>query len=125
MSRGFIGVTLTDVTPALGAGPAVAEGAMVQDVTPRSPAERAGLRPYDVIVEVEGRRVTSNEELIRYISARQPGTVAKLDVLREGRRQTMRSSWPSGQPGARTSTPRRGLDGAARAATLDGSRRSA
>ena len=62
---------------------------MVQDVTARSPAERAGLRPYDVIVEVEGRRVTSNEELIRDISARQPGSVARLEVVRDGRRQTM------------------------------------
>ena len=49
---------------------------MVQDVTPRSPAERAGLRPYDVIVQVEGRSVRPNDELIRDISARQPGTVA-------------------------------------------------
>jgi serine protease Do len=91
VSRGFIGVTLTDVTPALqqALGLPVAAGAMVQDVTPRSPAERAGLRPYDVIVEVEGRRVASNQELIQDISARQPGTVARLDVLREGRRQTM------------------------------------
>ena len=62
---------------------------MVQDVTMRSPAERAGLRPYDVIVEVEGRPVTSNQALIQDISARQPGTVAHLEVLREGRRQSM------------------------------------
>ena len=47
VSRGFIGVTLTDVTPALqrALGLAVGDGAMVQDVTARSPAERAGLRP--------------------------------------------------------------------------------
>ena len=79
VSRGFIGVTLTDVTPALqrALGLTVADGAMVQDVTPRSPAERAGLRAYDVIVEVEGRRVASNQELIQNISARQPGTVAR------------------------------------------------
>ena len=91
VTRGFIGVTLTDVTPALqkALGLTVADGAMVQDVTPRSPAERAGLRAYDVIVEVEGRRVASNQELIQNISARQPGTVAELDVLREGRRQRM------------------------------------
>ncbi len=91
VTRGFIGVTLTDVTPALqkALGLTVADGAMVQDVTPRSPAERAGLRAYDVIVEVEGRRVVSNQELIQDISARQPGTVAALDVLREGRRHTM------------------------------------
>jgi serine protease Do len=91
VARGFIGVTLTDVTPALqqALSLSVAAGAMVQDVTPRSPAERAGLRPYDVIVEVEGRRVASNQELIEDISARQPGTMARLDVLREGHRQTM------------------------------------
>ena len=55
VSRGFIGVTLTDVTPGLqrALGLSVSEGAMVQDVTPRSPAERAGLKPYDVITEVE------------------------------------------------------------------------
>jgi serine protease Do len=91
VSRGFIGVTLTDVTPGLqhALGLSVGEGAMVQDVTPRSPAERAGLKAYDVIVQVEGRPVTSNHELIRDISARQPGTVAKLDIVREGRPQTL------------------------------------
>jgi serine protease Do len=91
VSRGFIGVTLTDVTPALqrALGLTVSDGAMVQDVTPRSPGERAGLRAYDVIVEVEGRPVTSNQELIRSISARQPGTLARLDVIREGRRQAL------------------------------------
>ena len=91
VSRGFIGVALTDVTPALrrALNLSVSGGAMVQDVTMRSPAERAGLRPYDVIVEVEGRPVTSNQALIQDISARQPGTVAHLEVLREGRRQSM------------------------------------
>ncbi len=88
VSRGFIGVTLTDVTPALQRALAltVDEGALVQDVTPQSPAERAGLRPYDVIVQVEGRPVLTNQELIRDISSRQPGTIARLEVVREGRR---------------------------------------
>jgi serine protease Do len=91
VSRGFIGVTLTDVTPALqrALGLSVGDGAMVQDVTPMSPAERAGLKVYDVIVEVEGRRVVSNQELIQDISARLPGSVARLEVVREQRRQTM------------------------------------
>ena len=55
---------------------------MVQDVTPGSPAERAGLRPYDIILEVEGREVMNNEELIRDISARQPGSVARARSAR-------------------------------------------
>ena len=91
VSRGFIGVTLTDVTPGLqrALNLSVSDGAMVQDVTPHSPAERAGLRPYDVIVQVDGRRVLTNQELIRDISARQPGTMTRLEVVREGRRQPM------------------------------------
>jgi serine protease Do len=91
VSRGFIGVTLRDVTPGLqqALGLSVSDGAVVEDVSPRSPAERAGLRPYDVIVLVEGRPVVTNEELIRDISARQPGTAARLEVLRDGRRHTV------------------------------------
>ena len=67
---------------------AVSKGAMIQDVSPGSPAERAGLHPYDVIVQVEGRQVINNEEVIRDISARQPGSVAKLDFIRDGRHQS-------------------------------------
>jgi len=79
------------VTPALQRSLSLgtSRGALVQDVTGASPAERAGMRAYDVIVEVEGRDISSNEELIRDISARQPGTVARLGVLRESRRLTI------------------------------------
>ena len=91
VARGFIGVTLTDVTPALqrALGLTVARGAVVQDISVNSPAERAGLRPYDVVVEVEGQPVDSNEELIHEISARAPGTVARLAVVRDGRHQQL------------------------------------
>jgi serine protease Do len=91
VSRGFMGVGLTDVTPALrrSLSLSVEHGAMVQDVNAASPAERAGLRAYDVIVEVDGQRVITNEELIRDISARQPGTVVRLGVMRDGNRQNL------------------------------------
>lgn len=91
VSRGFIGVTLTDVTPALqrALGLTTARGAIVQDVTVNSPAARAGLRAYDVIVDVEGQAVTGNEALIREIAARQPGSIARLDIVRDGRRQSL------------------------------------
>jgi serine protease Do len=89
VSRGFIGVVLTDVTPDLQRSLklSVSRGALVQDVSDGSPAERAGVRPYDVILSVDGREVWTNEELIRDISGRQPGTMARLDLLRDGRHQ--------------------------------------
>jgi serine protease Do len=91
VSRGYMGVLLTDVTPALQRSLqlAAARGVLVQDVKDGSPAERAGLHTYDVILDVEGRDVGTNEELIRDISARQPGTTARLGVLRDARRLTL------------------------------------
>jgi serine protease Do len=91
VSRGFIGMGLTDVTPTLqrALNLTVGKGAMIQDVTPGSPAERAGLHPYDIIIEVEGRQVMNNEEVIRDISSRQPGSIARLEVVRDGRAQTV------------------------------------
>ena len=75
VARGYIGVLLTDVTPALQRALAldVARGAMVQDINADSPAERAGLRVYDVIVDVEGRDIAANDDLIRDISGRSRG----------------------------------------------------
>lgn len=91
VSRGFLGVVLTDVTQQLqrSLGLSVSLGALVQDVTPGSPAERAGVRPYDVIVEMDGQPILANDELIRTISARLPGTAVRLEVVRDGRRWTL------------------------------------
>jgi serine protease Do len=89
VARGFIGIMLTDVTGDLqrSLGLSVSRGAMVQDLTPNSPGERAGLRPYDVITAVDDRDIWTNDELIREISARQPGSSARLHVVRDGRQR--------------------------------------
>lgn len=86
VSRGFIGVTLANVTRTMAQALKLARdyGAMVQDVSPGTPAERAGLRPYDVVVAVDGRIVRTDEALIRMVAERQPGALAQLDVLRDG-----------------------------------------
>jgi serine protease Do len=91
VSRGFMGVMLTDVTPALqrALSLSVARGALVQDFTEDSPAQRAGLRVYDVVVDVEGQDIASNEDLIRYVSAQQPGAVIRVQVSRDGKPLTL------------------------------------
>jgi serine protease Do len=86
VSRGYIGIGLTAVTPtlrrALQLGPE--QGALVEDVARDTAAERAGLRPYDVVTKVDGRPIASDEDLIRHVSGRQPGTLAALEVWRDG-----------------------------------------
>jgi serine protease Do len=91
VARGYMGVTLTDVTPDLqrALGLAVGRGALVQDFTEDSAAQRAGLHVYDVVVDVEGQDISSNEDLIRYISAKQPGSVVRVQVARDGRQLTL------------------------------------
>lgn len=85
--RGYLGVALRDVDPDLQASLRLSrtDGALVQDVTAGSPGARAGLRPYDLIVTVDGAPVRSNDALIRDIAGRAPGSVARLEYVRDGR----------------------------------------
>jgi serine protease Do len=87
--RGYIGVNLRDVDADLQGSLRLgtARGVLVEDVTAGSPAERAGLKRYDVIAAVDGRGVQNTSALIRDIASREPGARAALQVIREGRVQ--------------------------------------
>ena len=91
VARGYMGVMLTDVDPDLQRSLKLGstQGALVQDVTSGSPGQRAGLRTYDLIVGIDGKRTLSNDEIIREVSRRGPGTLARLQVVRDGRTQTL------------------------------------
>jgi serine protease Do len=86
VARGYIGVALKDVDPDLqrSLNLGTTRGALVQDVTEGSPGERAGLRAYDLITAVDGQAITTNDELIRRISAMAPGSPVRLDLVRDG-----------------------------------------
>jgi serine protease Do len=90
VSRGFMGVALTDVDPDLQRSLRLGstQGALVQDVTNGSPGQRAGLRTYDLIIGIDGKRIVNNDGIIREVARRGPGTIARLQVLRDGRTQT-------------------------------------
>jgi serine protease Do len=91
VARGYIGVGLTNVTPALqrALGIEPGRGALVHDISPGTPAERAGIRLYDVVIGVDGQPIYSDDDLIRYISGRQPGTMAAVDLWRDGSRRQL------------------------------------
>jgi serine protease Do len=92
VSRGYMGVVLREVDPDVQESLKLTRtsGALVQDVFAKSPGERAGLMPYDLIIAVDGRDIPDHDSLIREISTRQPGTTARLELLRDNRpRQVM------------------------------------
>ncbi|MGA7745316.1 MAG: trypsin-like peptidase domain-containing protein [Polyangia bacterium] len=90
VARGYLGVGSEDLTPdkAKRIGIPFEAGALVNVVHPGSPAEAAGLRPNDVIVEVAGRRAESSAGLQRIVQSRAPGEAVAVVYLRGGRRVT-------------------------------------
>jgi S1-C subfamily serine protease len=63
-----------------------AGGVLVAEVAPESPADRGGLRPGDVIVELAGEPVAGIDDLLRLLTAERIGTATPVAVLREGTR---------------------------------------
>ena len=91
VSRGYMGVGLRDVDADLERSLklTVGHGALVQDITAGSPADRAGVRPYDVITSLDDRAIANDDQLIREIAARTPGSAARLRLIRDGHDQTL------------------------------------
>lgn len=91
--RGKLGVSTQDVTPDLAAKHRLAatEGAFVAQVERGSPAERAGLRPGDVVTSLDGRPIHSSSELRNRVGLVPVGEELELGVVREGRALKLRA----------------------------------
>jgi Do/DeqQ family serine protease len=85
--RGWLGIAIQDVTDALAAhfGVKEREGVLVADVMKGGPAEAAGLRAGDVIVEFNGGPIKEVPELQRRVAAVSPGQAVRLTVIRDGK----------------------------------------
>ena len=84
--RGWLGVQIQPVTEALARSYHLkdAKGAIIADVTDGSPADKAGLKPDDVVIGVDGREVRDNSDLTGYIASRPPDSTVHLKILRNG-----------------------------------------
>ena len=92
IQRGYLGVQIQDLLDEyrepLGL-PEDQKGAYIADVTAGAPAQQAGLREGDVVVSLNGRPITSSSDLTRQVGQAAPGDILRLEILREGRRQTL------------------------------------
>ena len=86
VSRGRLGVLIQEVTADLAESFGLKEpqGALVSEVEPDSPADKAGLQPADIILKFDGRPVPNSIELPRMVGATPPGTRSTLSVWRKG-----------------------------------------
>lgn len=62
----------------------VTQGALIQNVEPGTPADKAGMKPYDVIVEIDGEPVKNPTDLSFKVADIPPGTTVNIKVLRKG-----------------------------------------
>ncbi len=92
VERGWLGVGIGPVTPDIASAlnlPA-ARGALVNSITPNSPAARAGVREQDVILALGDREVSHLQDLTRAVADTKAGTTKDLKIMRDGRQQTLK-----------------------------------
>jgi len=89
--RGYLGVNIRDLTDLLAETLDIKQtkGALIDDVRKDTPAEKAGIKKYDVIVELNGQPIENANDLMKKVAALKPGTKVELLVLRDGREKTI------------------------------------
>lgn len=87
VTRGWLGVELQELTPelAISFGLEGLDGALIAGVLRNSPAERAGIRPGDVVLELDRNKVQGSQELLAKVAESRPGQAAVFRVRRAGR----------------------------------------
>ena len=91
VTHGYIGIGITDVTPENSKffDMKSNEGAVITQVEPDSPGAKAGLKVGDVIIAVNGQKVTDAGQLQMEVSEQRAGTILKLEVVRNGNNMTV------------------------------------
>lgn len=101
VERGWLGVQVTGLDPLVRAQLHLKDesGVLVVGVKEGSPAEKGGLRQYDILTRYGGRDVSDLREFRRMVFETAPGKVVTVEVLREGARQAIEVTPVARQPG--------------------------
>ena len=86
VTRGFIGIEPQDITPELAESFKLPrdQGVLVAGVVRNGPADKAGIKPGDVLVEVEGKAVRDAAGMLNLIAQLTPGNAGRLKLVRQG-----------------------------------------
>ena len=86
VSRGYIGVTLEAVNPELAQqfGLKDTHAAVITQVVPGKPGDKAGLKVGDAVVGIDGQKIEDSNDLTLKVTEHTPGSTVSLDVIRNG-----------------------------------------
>jgi serine protease Do len=90
--RGYIGASVQTLTPELAEAmkfKGQPTGALVGEVTPKSPSEKSGMKTGDVIIAVNGKKISDAREVRLMIGSMAPGTKVQIEVNREGQNKNI------------------------------------
>ncbi|MCC6232113.1 MAG: DegQ family serine endoprotease [Verrucomicrobiales bacterium] len=89
--RGFLGVNIQNVTPSLASEFGLKEptGALVTEVSPKGPADKAGLKSGDVVTRFDGRDVRDSRHLKVMVGQTAPNREVRVELLRDGKKREM------------------------------------
>ncbi|MFP5210933.1 MAG: trypsin-like peptidase domain-containing protein [Acidobacteriota bacterium] len=86
VTRGSIGIQFREGLPeAVNRVYGFKNGVLVQEVQPGGPADKAGLKPGDIITSIDGRAIKDGDDLVNEIASRRPGSTARIGYLRNGK----------------------------------------
>ncbi|MGB9873847.1 MAG: Do family serine endopeptidase, partial [Hydrogenobacter sp.] len=88
--RGWLGVVIQEVTPDMAEAVGVKEGVIIAQVMPSSPAEKAGLKVGDVVIAIDGEKVSSVRDLQLRVMRTPPGKEITLTVIRNGKEENIK-----------------------------------
>ena len=88
IERGFIGVTISDMSNEQKEIYSNKEGALISSVEKDMPADKAGIKRGDLIVKIDGKSIKNANELKNLIGSKSPGSLVEVEFERNGKTQT-------------------------------------
>lgn len=85
VQRGILGITGGNVPPKLD----VSQGVFVSDVELGSGAQKAGIKPNDIIVQIDNVDINKFSDLTGYINSKRPNDIVRVSVLRDGEKKEL------------------------------------
>jgi serine protease Do len=86
VTRGSIGIIFNQgLSGAVNRVYGFSHGVVVRSIQPGGPAEKAGLKPGDIVLSIDGRSIKDGDDLVDEIASRRPGSSARLGYMRDGK----------------------------------------
>jgi serine protease Do len=86
VTRGAIGISFREgLSSAVGRMYGFKGGVLVQAVAPGGPSDKAGIKPRDIIISIDGRPIKDGNDLVEEIANRHPGSTARIGYVRDGK----------------------------------------